>query len=121
MTTGEYWRSLFENWPETIPREGLLVTTFNETIPFNGFLLSGGVLLVDRDKPDTFGARKVMIAYSAIQAVKLTSVLELGRFQVMGFLVVFSALLYFTKKRVWQAVLHDPELEKPRASTQYKV
>jgi ubiquinol-cytochrome c reductase cytochrome c1 subunit len=42
-------------------------------------------------------------------------------FQVMVFLVVFSALLYFTKKRVWQAVLHDPELEKPRAPTEYKV
>jgi hypothetical protein len=43
------------------------------------------VLLVERDKPDTYGSRKVMIAYSAIQAVKITSVIELGRFQVMGF------------------------------------
>ena len=42
-------------------------------------------------------------------------------FQVMVFLIVFSALLYFTKKRVWHAVLHDPELEKPRAPTEYKV
>jgi hypothetical protein len=85
MEATEVWRSVFENWPETIPREGLLVTTFNETIPFNAFLVSGGALLVDRDRPDTFGARKVMVAYSAIQAVKITSVLELGRFQVMGF------------------------------------
>jgi cytochrome c1 len=37
-------------------------------------------------------------------------------FQVMVFLIVFSALLYFTKKRVWHAVLHDPDLEKPRAA-----
>ena len=81
----EVWRSLFENWPETIPREGLLVTTFNEHLPFNGFLVSGGVLLIDRDKPDTYGARKVMVAYSAILAVKITAVMELGRFQVMGF------------------------------------
>jgi hypothetical protein len=41
-------------------------------------------------------------------------------FQVMVFLIVFTALLYFTKKRVWHAVLHDPELEKPRAPTEYK-
>jgi hypothetical protein len=85
LDSTEVWRSLFENWPESIPREGLLVTTFNEHVPFNGFLVSGGVLLVERDKPDTYGSRKVMIAYSAILAVKITQVMELGRFQVMGF------------------------------------
>ena len=41
-------------------------------------------------------------------------------FQVVVFLIVFTALLYFTKKRVWHAVLHDPELEKPRAPTEHK-
>ena len=48
------------------PSRGMLVTTFNEHVPFNGFLISGGVLLVERDKPDTYGSRKVMVAYSAI-------------------------------------------------------
>ncbi|MBO0717621.1 MAG: hypothetical protein J2P55_09860, partial [Rhizobiales bacterium] len=42
-------------------------------------------------------------------------------FQVMIFLIVFTGLLYLTKKRVWHAVLHDPELEKPRTPTEYKV
>jgi cytochrome c1 len=37
-------------------------------------------------------------------------------FQVMVFLIVFTALLYFTKKQVWHAVLHDLDLEKPRAA-----
>ncbi len=41
-------------------------------------------------------------------------------FQVMIFLIVFTGLLYFTKKRVWHAVLHDPDLEKPRAPTEYQ-
>jgi cytochrome c1 len=41
-------------------------------------------------------------------------------FQVMIFLIVFTGLLYFTKKKVWHAVLHDPELEKPRAPTEYQ-
>jgi cytochrome c1 len=41
-------------------------------------------------------------------------------FQVMIFLIVFAGLLYFTKKRVWHAVLHDSELEKPRAPTEYQ-
>ena len=41
-------------------------------------------------------------------------------FQVMVFLIVFTGLLYFTKKRVWYAVLHERDLEKPRAPTEYK-
>lgn len=85
----ESWRTLFENWPESIPREGLLVTTFGENIPFTNFLISGSILLLERDRPDTAGARKVMIAYAAISAVKLTGTQELARFQVMGFQAPF--------------------------------
>ena len=81
----ESWRLLFENWPQAIPRQGLLVTTFQETIPFISFMISAGILLVERDRPDTVGARKVMIAFEAISALKLTTVVEMARFQVMGF------------------------------------
>ena len=79
------WRALFENWPESIPRQGLLVTTFQETIPFVNYLISEGALMVERDKPDSFGARKVIVAYEAISAVKITSPQELGIFTAMGF------------------------------------
>lgn len=85
MDSADAWRNLFETWPEAIPREGIVVTIFNEQIPFSNFLLSGGIVLLDRDKPDTSGARKVMIAFSAIAAIKSTSTMELARFQVMGF------------------------------------
>jgi cytochrome c1 len=37
-------------------------------------------------------------------------------FQVMIFLIAFTGLLYLTKKKLWHDVLHDPDLEKPRAS-----
>jgi cytochrome c1 len=37
-------------------------------------------------------------------------------FQVMIFLIVFTGLLYMTKKKLWHDVLHDPDLEKPRTS-----
>src|SRR3984885_6726742 len=37
-------------------------------------------------------------------------------FQVMIFLIVFTGLLYLTKKKLWHDVLHDPDLEKPKAS-----
>lgn len=85
MSTSDAWRNLFENWPQSIPRQGLLVTTFGETIQFVNFMISGSILLVERDKPDTTGARKVMIVYEAISAVKIAAPIELARFQVMGF------------------------------------
>lgn len=89
METAEAWRTLFETWPESIPKTGMLMTDFQESIPFVNFLISGGILLVERNQPDSFGARKVMVAYSAISAVKIISTLELARFQVMGFQAPF--------------------------------
>jgi hypothetical protein len=85
MHAAEGWRSLFENWPETIPHQGLVVTNFGEQIPFVDFLISGSVLLLERNIPDSYGARKVMLAYDAISAVKITDPIDLARFQVMGF------------------------------------
>ena len=41
-------------------------------------------------------------------------------FQVIVFLLVFTTLLYFTKKRVWYVLLHDRELEKPRGPTEHE-
>ena len=85
MQTGEHWRNVIENWPESIPRKGILVTTQGESIPFVNYLLSEGILLVERDTPDSLGARKVMLTFASIAAVKITAPLELARFQVMGF------------------------------------
>lgn len=85
MHSAEAWRTLFENWPESIPRAGLIVTSFGETIEFKDFLISGSIVLIERNVPDSQGARKVMISYEAILAVKITSPMELARFQVMGF------------------------------------
>ena len=85
MESAESWRALFENWPDSIPREGILVTAQQESIPFVNFLISPGILLLERDKPDTVGARKVMLAYDAIAALKIASPIELARFQVFGF------------------------------------
>jgi hypothetical protein len=76
---------MFENWPNTVPRRGLLITMFGESIPFVSYMMSGGILLLERDRPDSLGARKVMIAYDAIAAVKITDVVELANFQALGF------------------------------------
>ena len=62
----------------------MLVTSV-ETLQFNDFMVSGGLLLIDRDRPDAMGARKVMVPYSNIIAVKMQTTMELAQFQVMGF------------------------------------
>jgi hypothetical protein len=89
MDAGEAWRSLFENWPDSMPRQGIVVTIFQEAIPFIDFLISGGIVLLERETPDSLGARKVTVAYSAIAAIKLPTPIELARFQVMGFQAPF--------------------------------
>jgi hypothetical protein len=75
---------VFENWPDSIPHQGLLVTVVQETIPFVDFLISDGLLIMERDNPDTYGSRKVIVSYGAISAVKLTSPEDLSTFEVMG-------------------------------------
>jgi hypothetical protein len=89
MHAAEAWRSVFEGWPESIPRQGLVVTSFNETIQFRDFLISGSLVLFERETPDSYGARKVMLAYDGILAVKITNPMDLARFQVMGFQAPF--------------------------------
>jgi hypothetical protein len=85
MQSAEGWRSVLENWPAVIPKSGIIVTNYQESIPFQNFLLSTSVVLLERDKPDSLGARKVMLSYEAISAIKLTDTMELARYQVMGF------------------------------------
>ena len=85
MQSAESWRSILENWPEVIPKSGIVVTSYQESIPFQNFLLSTGVVLFERDKPNSLGARKVMLSYEAICAIKLSDTMELARYQVMGF------------------------------------
>ncbi|MHC4879289.1 MAG: hypothetical protein ACYTGL_22775 [Planctomycetota bacterium] len=85
METAISWKSLFENWPDAIPQQGMVVTGYNESIPFVSFMISGGLLLLERDKPDQFGTRKVILPWAQIVAVRLTTTEDMVRFQVMGF------------------------------------
>jgi hypothetical protein len=85
METTAAWKAMFESWPDAIERKGMVVTSLGEAIPFQAFMISGGRLLLERDKPDQFGTRKVILAYDQICAVRLPTTMELARFQVMGF------------------------------------
>ena len=66
------WRSVFVNWPEKLPRSGMIVTSTQETIPFVDFLIAESFVIIERDRPDSLGARKIIVALAAITAVKLT-------------------------------------------------
>ncbi len=85
MQTAEFWKSLFENWPDAIERQGIVLSKNGETTPFINFMISGGLLLLERSGPDAGGARKVVISYEAIELVKLSTATELSKFQSMGF------------------------------------
>ncbi|MBC8288773.1 MAG: hypothetical protein H8E37_00495 [Planctomycetes bacterium] len=44
-------------------------------------------MLVERDKPDALGARKVIIPYSNIVAIKMGTTMSLQELQPLGFKV----------------------------------
>ncbi len=48
MDVGLVWRDYFRGWPADVDRRGILVTNFDEQIPFDGFLTSDTILLVER-------------------------------------------------------------------------
>ena len=78
------WRNLFANWPEFLPRQGLLVTGF-ESIPFLDFMISEGILIVERDRPDSQGGRKIMVSFNSISALKLSDPGDFAKYQGLGF------------------------------------
>lgn len=81
MDVTSAWRSAFESWPADLPRSGMVVTSGQESIPFVDFLISDTFVIVERDKPDSQGARKLIIALAAIVAVKLPTTEDLSKLQ----------------------------------------
>ena len=85
MDAADAWRKYFENWPTDIDRRGVVVTSFDEQILFDGFATNSDMVLLERRTPDTVGARMVLLTYQNIQAVKIVDVLKLKNFQSLGF------------------------------------
>lgn len=86
MDAAEIWRQCFDNWPPEMARRGVLVTSFGEQIPFDGFATSPELLLIERRTPDTVGARSLLIAYHTIAALKIDDVVKMKTFESMGFI-----------------------------------
>jgi hypothetical protein len=85
MESGTTWERFFRNWPKDVPTRGFVVTSFDEQIPFDGFLSNEGMVLLERKTPDNLGARKVLLAYENIVAVKFADVIKSKAFEGAGF------------------------------------
>jgi hypothetical protein len=85
MDATTVWKDFFRNWPADVDRRGILVTNYDEQIPFDGFLTSETMVLVERRAPDTVGARKVLLPFQNIMAIKITDVVKAKSFQAAGF------------------------------------
>jgi len=80
-----YWKDFFRAWPSGVDRRGVLVASFGEQIPFDSFMPGDRLLIIDRSVPDTIGARKIVIPYENIVAVKFTDVFKNKVFIPLGF------------------------------------
>lgn len=78
-------RRLLAEWPASIPKAGLMVTTFGEQLPFVNVMLQGDLVLVERKTPDAQGGRRVILPVDNIQAIKILDAIDMARFTAMGF------------------------------------
>lgn len=85
MNDAAAWKTLLDTWPAGVARSGVLITTLNEQIPFEGFMHSEQFIMVERKTPDTLGARKVVVPLSGISTLKFTEVLSAQAFGPWGF------------------------------------
>jgi hypothetical protein len=81
----ENWRDFFTNWPSEMKRRGIIVTSFGEQIPFSAFWTSSNLLLLERQSPDSLGARTIVLTFTQITALKIVDVVKINAFQSLGF------------------------------------
>lgn len=78
-------KKLFQNWPEGLAREGIVITAFDEQVPFSGFMCSDDSLLLQRKTPDSMGARMMILTFEQVVAVKIVEIVGGKPFRELGF------------------------------------
>jgi hypothetical protein len=63
----------------------VLVVAFGEQIVFSGFAASEAFLLLERQSPDSMGARMILLPYDKILGLKIVDVVKVKAFQSFGF------------------------------------
>ncbi len=82
---GSAWKEFFNNWPPEMLHDGVLITSFNESIRFSGFMTGETLLLLQRRTPDSLGARTVVLSYDNVSALKILEVVKSTTFLSVGF------------------------------------
>lgn len=85
MESATAWQQLFEQWPRNRSRSGIILVNAQEPIAFVDFLTTQGILALERERPDSQGARKVLVSFSAISAVKFTDTESFSEMTFLGF------------------------------------
>lgn len=85
MSTQNAFKTLFQRWPDSVPRRGIIVNKLGDNCPFKGYMLSNDVILLERTAPDALGARFVMVNFEEIKAVKLVDPLGAEALNSLGF------------------------------------
>ena len=85
MTSTETWKSHFTEWPSSLPRRGVLITTLNESMPFRNFWLNGDMLLLERSTPDALGGRFILLGFDVVNSLKFTDPLSEQNISEAGF------------------------------------
>ena len=84
------WRDFFRDWPDGLPRRGIVISSFGEQVPFTGFLSRQDLLVLERQTPDSLGARTIVLSYEAVIGLKITDVVKAKTFQAIGFQGAFA-------------------------------
>ncbi len=79
------WKDFFSHWPTNVHRRGILITAFNEQIPFSNFNYSPEFLFIERQTPDSLGARIILLRFDQIVSLKIMDVLKPRQFPEVGF------------------------------------
>ncbi len=83
----EAWIEVLRCWPADIPRRGIVVTSFGESIEFISYRLLGTVLLLERERPDSQNGRRIMIQLRDVAIIKVTDPVGIEEFEKFGFFV----------------------------------
>jgi hypothetical protein len=84
----DVWRLCFHQWPAGVPQRGVIVSTFDEQIPFASFMVTDDLLFLQRPTPDTLGARAIIVPFSNIAGLKITDVIDTREMRALGFKAV---------------------------------
>ena len=85
MNAAENWFTFFREWPESLPRSGVMLSNLNEAMPFRNFWLKGEMLLLERTVPDAMGGRFLLVGFDIINSVKFTVPLTGEAISAAGF------------------------------------